>query len=283
MSAQLLEHPPGVRVQPSRFRPRFHWELLVCGCRHHALVGLDAECIKAGDELIVFERDGIRWHRCLRCDSWVPLNPPKQPTRLWLPDREQIELPLRGKPLRDKIVLRAIAVNRALHWFFLTLIGLAILVFSANRADMRDTAMKIFSDLSGSATNNEPTDGILGKLSGLFDVNTHRLHVFALIAIIYGSVEGLEAVGLWFCKRWAECLTFWVTVSLLPLEIYELSHHVSPFKVAAFIINIAVVAYLLYAKRLFGFRGGVAADEALKARDVGWQALERSTPAKLQT
>jgi uncharacterized membrane protein (DUF2068 family) len=192
-------------------------------------------------------------------------------------------LPLRGKPLRDKIVLRAIAVNRALHWFFLTLIGLAILVFSANRADMRDTAMKIFSDLSGSATNNEPTDGILGKLSGLFDVNTHRLHVFALIAIIYGSVEGLEAVGLWFCKRWAECLTFWVTVSLLPLEIYELSHHVSPFKVAAFIINIAVVAYLLYAKRLFGFRGGVAADEALKARDVGWQALERSTPAKLQT
>jgi hypothetical protein len=69
-----------------------------------------------------------------------------------------------------------------------------------------------------------------------------------------------------------------VTASLLPVEVYELTHHVSPFKVVALVINIAVVAYLLFAKRLFGLRGGTAAEEELKARDVGWGALERSAP-----
>jgi hypothetical protein len=38
------------------------------------------------------------------------------------------------------------------------------------------------------------------------------------------------------------------------------------------------VAYLLYAKRLFGLRGGARADEEIRAADVGWGALERSAP-----
>ena len=43
-------------------------------------------------------------------------------------------------------------------------------------------------------------------------------------------------------------------------------------------INVAVVAYLLLAKRLFGLRGGVAAEERERAADVGWEALERTAP-----
>ena len=34
---------PGVDlVEPSRFRPRFHYELLVCGLAGHELIGIDA-------------------------------------------------------------------------------------------------------------------------------------------------------------------------------------------------------------------------------------------------
>ena len=66
--------------------------------------------------------------------------------------------------------------------------------------------------------------------------------------------------------------------SLLPVEIYELAHRLSPLKVLAFVINVAVVAYLLYAKRLFGIRGGARAEEEIRAADVGWGALERSAP-----
>jgi hypothetical protein len=53
---------------------------------------------------------------------------------------------------------------------------------------------------------------------------------------------------------------------------------VTPFKVIALIVNIAIVVYLLLAKRLFGLRGGAAADEELRRRDVGVEALLRTTP-----
>ena len=52
----------------------------------------------------------------------------------------------------------------------------------------------------------------------------------------------------------------------------------SPTKIVALIINIAVVLYLLIAKRLFGIRGGAAAEHAQRERDTGWEALERATP-----
>jgi hypothetical protein len=38
------------------------------------------------------------------------------------------------------------------------------------------------------------------------------------------------------------------------------------------------MTYLGYAHRLFGFRGGGAADRALYDYDSGWSALERATP-----
>jgi hypothetical protein len=79
-------------------------------------------------------------------------------------------------------------------------------------------------------------------------------------------------------KRWAEYLTLIVTASFLPLEIYELSVRVSVLKLIAFVLNIAVVVYLLYAKRLFGIRGGAAAEHAARVEDSGWDALDRATP-----
>ena len=42
--------------------------------------------------------------------------------------------------------------------------------------------------------------------------------------LAYAAVEGIEAFGLWYQRRWAEYLTFIVTASLLPLEIYELTN-----------------------------------------------------------
>ena len=42
-----------------------------------------------------------------------------------------------------------------------------------------------------------------------------------------------------------------------------------------------MVAYLLYAKRLFGLRGGARADEEIREHDVGWEALERTAPEAL--
>jgi uncharacterized membrane protein (DUF2068 family) len=271
---------PGVRRRPpARFMPRFHWELLACGIAGHALEGLDARELRAEDELFAREGDGVRWYRCLRCDSWLPLAPPGTPARQHPPAREEIELPLRGRPLRDKIVLRLIAIDRALHFFALGLLGAAIFAFSANRADLRRKVLKVVNDLGGETTGSgHAHHGLAHEIDLLFSLQSSRLHLFGAIALVYAAIEGIEAVGLWYGKRWAEYLTLIVTASLLPLEIYELAHRLSPFKIVAFIINVAVVVYLLYAKRLFGLRGGAAAEHASRERDVGWHALEASAP-----
>ncbi|HEX8744758.1 MAG TPA: DUF2127 domain-containing protein [Thermoleophilaceae bacterium] len=275
--------PPGT-TRPARFRPPFHWELLVCGTRGHELVGCDAARFRAEDAIVAFERDGVRWHRCLRCDSWLPLPPPRAPARELPPERDQVELPLRGKPLRDKIVLRAVAVNRALHFVGLALLGVAIFLFAQHQTELKDAFYRVVADFQGTVGGGPVQThetGVLHTLDELFTLEEGTLHLVGAAVLVYAVIEGVEAVGLWYQRRWAEYLTLVVTASLLPLEVYELIHKLSPFKVVALIVNLAIVAYLLFAKRLFGIRGGAAADERERERDVGWHALEASGPHAL--
>jgi uncharacterized membrane protein (DUF2068 family) len=102
--------------------------------------------------------------------------------------------------------------------------------------------------------------------------------VVGIALLLYGVLEGIEAVGLWYAKRWAEYLTFIATALLLPLEVYEIVHRVSALKVIGFAINLAIVFYLVYAKRLFGVRGGGAVDEARRVEAMSWPELESTTP-----
>jgi uncharacterized membrane protein (DUF2068 family) len=276
----MLEHAPGTQP-PQRFRPRLHWELVWCGLHGHELVGTDAATLTR--DAAVYAREdaaGTRWHRCLRCDSWLPLRVPAEPARPTPPSREEIELPLRGKPLRDEIVLRLIAIDRAFHFVVLTGLGVLVFLFSADRATFRHDFFKVVADLQGGtvAGSSHASHGFAHTLDNLFTTSSSHLHRLGAVLLCYAVVEGIEAVGLWYIKRWAEYLTFLVTASLLPFEVYEIVHRSSPLKIVAFIINVAVVAYLLYAKRLFGLRGGTAADEARAARDQGWGALERTAP-----
>jgi uncharacterized membrane protein (DUF2068 family) len=274
---------PGT-VHPQRFLPKFHWELITCGLAGHALIGTDAAEFRDEDRAVCRVMDGARWHRCLRCDSWLPLPPPDNPARMHPPDRAEIELPLRGRPLRDKIVLRLIAVDRALHFVILGLLGIAVFLFAAHRTSLRDTFYRVVADLQGGVGGGPVQNskighhGLLHDLDRLFSLKGSTLHLLGAGILGYAVLEGVEAVGLWLQKRWAEYLTFVATTLFLPLEVYELTKTVSPFKVIALIVNLAVVIYLLYAKRLFGLRGGAAAEEARREQDVGWAALERATP-----
>jgi uncharacterized membrane protein (DUF2068 family) len=271
---------PGVRlVKPSRFVPRFHYELLVCGVAGHELMGIDAREIRAQDALVARVIDGVRWHRCLRCDSWLPVPAPSVPARDSLPDRDEIELPLRGRPLRDKVVLRLIAINRALHFVVLGAIAVLVFVFASHRDTLRGRFSRAIVDLQTGASGGRPArHGLLHDIDRAFSLQSSTLKLVGAVFAAYALVEGIEAWGLWYQKRWAEYLTFLVTTSLLPLEVYELAHRLSPLKIVAFVINVAVVAYLLWAKRLFGLRGGAVAEAREREEDIGWEALERTAP-----
>jgi len=210
-----------------------------------------------------------------------PWAPPRTRVARTRPDRTDIELPLRGKALRDKIVLRLIAVDRAFHFVLLALLAVAIFLFTEHQVELRNSFYRVVADLqhgTGGAPIQTGHVGIVGELDKVFSLKAGTLHLVGLAVAAYAVLEGVEAVGLWFARRWAEYLTFLATCLFLPLEVYELTQKLSPLKIVALIVNIAVVVYLLYAKRLFGFRGGAGAERAERERDTGWDALERTAP-----
>ena len=81
--------------------------------------------------------------------------------------------------------------------------------------------------------------------------NFSHITVLAIGAIAYALLEGTEGVGLAMRRRWAEYLTVIATGILIPYEAYEVIRHVTLLKVGALLLNLAVVGYLAYRKRLF--------------------------------
>lgn len=78
-----------------------------------------------------------------------------------------------------------------------------------------------------------------------------QLDLVVAAAIAYALLEGTEGVGLALRRRWAEYLTVIATGLLIPYETYEVFHHPTLLKVGALLLNVAVVGYLAYRKRLF--------------------------------
>jgi uncharacterized membrane protein (DUF2068 family) len=266
-----------------RSRRRIGWELVVCGLRGHVLCGADAAELRPQDWLLARDEQGLRWCRCLRCDSWIALAPPTVPERQHPPNRDQIEIPTRGQALRDKIVLRLIAVDRMVHFLILGILGVAVLALVGHQHAARGKLERVLAALqngvAGGPVQTKGHIGIVRDLDRLLSLQSHTLRTVGIALLAYALLEGIEAVGLWLIKRWAEYLTFVATALFLPLEIYEIVHRPSALKVIGFLINLAIVIYLVVAKRLFGIRGGGAVDERRRAADMSWEALEQGLPA----
>jgi uncharacterized membrane protein (DUF2068 family) len=91
--------------------------------------------------------------------------------------------------------------------------------------------------------NNHYIDTALEKAS---NITPDKIKELGLGSMIYAGLFLTEGIGLWFEKRWAEWLTVIITSSLIPIEIYEIYRHPTPVEIAVLLINIAIVAYLVY-------------------------------------
>jgi uncharacterized membrane protein (DUF2068 family) len=91
--------------------------------------------------------------------------------------------------------------------------------------------------------NNHYIDIALEKASNL---TPDKIKQLGLGSMIYAGLFLTEGIGLGLEKRWAEWLTVIITSSLIPIEIYEIYRHPTAIKIAVLLINIAIVAYLLY-------------------------------------
>jgi uncharacterized membrane protein (DUF2068 family) len=80
------------------------------------------------------------------------------------------------------------------------------------------------------------------KISGL---DTRQLADVAIGSLVYAAVFLVEGVGLMLRRGWAEVLTTVITVSFIPLEIYELIEHESWAKIGVVLVNALIVVYLV--------------------------------------
>ncbi|MGJ5628590.1 DUF2127 domain-containing protein [Nostoc sp. CALU 1950] len=85
-------------------------------------------------------------------------------------------------------------------------------------------------------------DSLLKKVIHL---NPRTLAFSGIGTGIYAIVTTIEAIGLWYEKRWAHVLVLGLVGISIPPEIYELIQGISPIKMFIFVLNLAVFGYLL--------------------------------------
>jgi uncharacterized membrane protein (DUF2068 family) len=132
----------------------------------------------------------------------------------------------------------------------LVLIALAIGLLVAGEKGLLTSWAQSAQDELNLEVGNGFIEQILLKVMVLVG-NLPHTTVLAIGAIAYALLEGTEGVGLAMRRRWAEYLTVLATGALIPFEAYEVIQHATLFRVGALLLNLAVVGYLAYRKRLF--------------------------------
>jgi uncharacterized membrane protein (DUF2068 family) len=239
----------------------WHPETFVCSRRGHVTPAGLVERLRPEDGgLGVDLPDGRRMARCTRCDVWLATEPPARPVRETLPSVDDIKLPRRGRELRDAIVLRLIAIDRGIHAVLFTALAVILFLLEINLGSLRNDARRLITNLTGN-TGQGASQGTIDRwLHDILHLHQHTLLILLFTAVAYSVVEGVEAVGLWREKRWAEYLTAIATAGFLPFEIHELAKRVTVLRVTALVVNLAILVWLVYRKRLFGIRGGAKAE-----------------------
>lgn len=232
------------------------WSLRACSRKGHVTYAPTEPALR--ERLLALTPAGEAW-RCLRCwDFTVGAAGATGPAA-------DAPVVLRGKALREAFVLRLLAVERFIRFLVIGLLGYAVVRFSTAQTSLQQLFTKVLpraKPLASVFNYNLDRSPSVARLQSLLHSRPDTLHLVAGFLFAYAAIELLEGVGLWSLKRWGEYVAVVATASFLPIEIYELSKDVTVLKVVAFLINIALVIYLVLAKHLFGARGGRAAYDA---------------------
>jgi len=93
----------------------------------------------------------------------------------------------------------------------------------------------------------DPDNRYIHKLlARVLAVTPAQLKAVSAGTFIYAGLLLTEGTGLLLHKRWAEYFTIITTAGLIPLEIYEIVHHLTAAKIWVLIINVAIVVYLIF-------------------------------------
>jgi uncharacterized membrane protein (DUF2068 family) len=235
---------------------RLDWSLRSCGRHGHATYAPDEPELRA--RLWAETPIGTAW-RCLRCGDFVVGEP-----RGHGPAADAPEV-IRGRALRDLVILRLLAVERLVRGLLVLLVAYGVFRFRSRQGSIEQAFnedLPLIQQLADKLHWNFEDSAVVRAIHTFLAFKQSTLGILALGLAIYGLLQLIEATGLWLARRWGEYFAVVATAAFIPIEVYELVERITWLRIVALLINIGAVVYLLLTKRLFGLRGGKAAYEA---------------------
>ena len=232
------------------------WNLVGCARKGHVTYAPDEPELR--DRLMAPASAGTAW-RCLRCGAFVTSGEHGSGLAAAAP------LVRRGKELRSELILRVFAVERFLRFLVIGAAAYGVWRFKYDRAGFQrvyDNALPAIRALYQDLGFNISHSSLLRLINESFAFDSRWLTLLAIGLAIYALIELVESIGLWQGSRWGEYFAMVATSIFLPYEVYDLTVKITWLRVAAFVVNVLLVIYLVWTKRLFGIRGGKRAYEA---------------------
>ena len=232
------------------------WSLRGCSREGHATYSPDEPELR--DRLKAETAVGEAW-RCLRCETFVVGAPAGSGPAAEAP------IVLRGKALREAFILRLLAIERWIRTAVLAALAFAVFKFESSQTSLQqlfDKDLPRFRDFAQSFNYDLSKSPTVAEIRRLLHSKHSTIHLVEAFLVGYALLQLLEGIGLWSLKRWGEYVAVVGTSIFIPIEVYELTKHITYVKIAAFLINVALVVYLIVSKRLFGVRGGAKAHHA---------------------
>jgi uncharacterized membrane protein (DUF2068 family) len=232
------------------------WSLLGCGRSGHATYA-PAEA-ELRERLSVQTAAGPAW-QCLRCGTFVPGEPAGSGPVAAAPAIR------RGRDVRSAFILRLFAIERYIRVLIFGAAAFAVWRFKYARASIGATFNReypLLRTLLSQLGYDVDRSKLVGLIQHALTLSSASISLIAGALAAYAVIELVEGTGLWLARRWGEYFAMVVTSLGLPYEIYDMANKITATRVIFFVINLALVLYLVVTKRLFGLRGGKSAYEA---------------------
>ena len=189
------------------------WELRTCARRGHVTYAPDDEAL--ADRLSGTTGLGEVW-RCLRCGDFTPGPPHGRGSA------EDAPLVLRGKALRQAIIVRALAVERWIRALLIALAAWAVWRFHGARGSIQAALDRDLPLLRSSGIKVDQMTAV-HELERALATKPSTLTLITLALVAYAVLELVEGVGLWLLERWGEYFAVIATAVFLPLEVHDLT------------------------------------------------------------
>jgi uncharacterized membrane protein (DUF2068 family) len=139
--------------------------------------------------------------------------------------------------------LKVIGVLKLISGVTALAVGIGVLRFLGH--DPGPQADRIITHLGLDPNNHYIHEAV----SGITGIDRTHLRAIEFGTFFYAALHTVEGLGLILGYHWAEYLVIVATGSLIPFEIYEIYRKFTAIRVVLFLLNVAIVIYLIITLR----------------------------------